>query len=80
MYLSLLPSILDLNPSDRIRLAQAILESVCELPDAGLLTSEQRIELDQRLSLMKTNPDSGIWLREVIEELRVAKQGGKQSN
>jgi len=69
MTKALLSKILDLTPTDRVRLAQDIWESVAELPDTGKLTDFQKEELDRRLASLEKRPDEGIQWQEVLADI-----------
>ena len=51
--------ILELPVAERVEIAQQIWESVLEHPEAVLLTSAQREELDRRWLAFEQRPDEG---------------------
>lgn len=51
--------ILALTLPERIRLAQALWDSISEVPDALPLTDGERAELDRRLDAYYRNPEAG---------------------
>jgi len=55
-----LSEILQLSVDERIQLAQDIWDSIAAIPEAVVLTEEQRQELDRRLAAYDENPDEGI--------------------
>ena len=50
---------LELEIPERIRLVEAIWDSIAEVPEAVELTGEQREELDCRLAAYATDPHGG---------------------
>ncbi len=54
-----LADILELDVADRLRLVQAIWDSIAEAPDAVPLTEGERAELDRRLEDYYRDPDAG---------------------
>jgi putative addiction module component (TIGR02574 family) len=61
-----------LSPDDRIRLVQAIWDSIPEEARTPDLTDEQKIELDRRLADLRANPQSGLtW-----EQIKARVKGG----
>ena len=54
-----LSRLLELPVEERARLAQAIWDSIAELPEEIPLTDAERRELDLRLASYLENPDSG---------------------
>jgi putative addiction module component (TIGR02574 family) len=64
-----------MSMDDRIRLVQAILESITEDQAQLELTEAQRQELDRRLADMDANPDDEIlWEQAYAESLRRVQQ------
>ena len=57
--------LLTLDVSERIRLAQAIWDSVAEVPDRVEVTDAERKELDRRLDAYYSDPSSGSTWSEV---------------
>lgn len=55
----LLEEVLRLPVPERMRLAEAIWESIAETPEAIELTDAQKAELDRRLQDFEANPDAG---------------------
>jgi putative addiction module component (TIGR02574 family) len=51
--------VLQLPVSERIRLVEAIWDSIAETPAAVKLTDEQKLELDRRLEAFEKNPEAG---------------------
>ena len=51
--------LLELDVSERIRLAQAIWDSVAEVPEAVSLTPSEREEIDRRLEAYYRDPNTG---------------------
>lgn len=64
-----LSDVLELPVSERLKLVEAIWESIAEAPDALQLTEEQRTELDRRLHEYERNPDAGSPWSEVKERI-----------
>ena len=54
----LLAEILELPVEERVRIAQAIWDSVSELPDPYPLSDREREELDRRLDAYRRNPEA----------------------
>jgi putative addiction module component (TIGR02574 family) len=55
-----LSDVLKLPLQERLKLVEAIWESIAEFPDALELTDAQRDELDRRLEEYERDPDSGV--------------------
>ena len=51
-----LSDVLELSVPERIRLAQAIWDSIAEVPEAVPITETEREELDRRLEAYYRNP------------------------
>ena len=68
-----LSEVLKLPLKERLRLVEAIWESISEFPDALDLTEAQRQELDRRLEEYERDPDAGVPWAEVRARL-LAKQ------
>ena len=66
----LVAEILELPVEERVRLVEAIWDSISAVPDAIPLTEWQRQELDRRLAEYEANPNSGITMQEVFSGLR----------
>ncbi|MCI5066464.1 addiction module protein [bacterium] len=64
-----LASILQLSPAERVRIAQLIWESVDEVPDAHLMSDEQRQELSRRLADFEENGTTGRPWRDVLQDI-----------
>jgi putative addiction module component (TIGR02574 family) len=54
-----LAEILELPVEQRLKLVEAIWESIAEFPDAIPLTEAQKRELDRRIEDLERNPDAG---------------------
>lgn len=61
--------ILELPPSERLQLLEAIWDSLTEVPEAISVSSEIREELDRRLESYYRNPESARPWDEIREEL-----------
>jgi putative addiction module component (TIGR02574 family) len=70
---NLLHDALALPAADRQELAERLLESLRDDPEAGALTAAQRALLDQRLAEMDSDPDDDMSLDEVDAKLRALK-------
>ena len=70
MKQSLVADILELPVAERVRLVEAIWDSIASAPEALPLTDWQREELDRRLAEFEADPDSGSTLEEVFARLR----------
>ncbi len=70
MKQELVAEILALPLTDRVRLVEAIWDSISAAPDALPLTQWQKEELDRRLAEYEADPDSGATLEEVFARLR----------
>lgn len=62
--------ILELSVPERIQLAEDIWDSLLEVPDAILLTEDQKMELDRRLESYHLNPRQGSPWQEVKGHIR----------
>jgi len=51
--------ILNLSISERIQLVEDIWDSIVELPEAVVLTDDQKKELDNRLDAYRLDPNEG---------------------
>ena len=70
MKQSLVADILELPVAERVRLVEAIWDSIASAPEALPLTDWQREELDRRLAEFEADPDSGSTLEEVFARIR----------
>ncbi len=68
----LFAEILALPVAERMRLVEAIWDSIAAVPDALPLTQWQKDELDRRLVEFEADPDSGATLEEVFARIRRA--------
>ena len=73
MKQELVAEILALPVEDRVRLVEAIWDSISAVPEALPLTDWQKEELDQRLADLEVDPDAGFSLEEVFARIRRAK-------
>lgn len=73
MKQELVAEILALPVADRVRLVEAIWDSISAVPDALPLTEWQKEELDRRLADLEANPDAGSTLEEVFARIRRAR-------
>ena len=73
MNRTLLQTILKLGVPERIRLVQAIWDSIQEIPSALELSEEQCFELDKRLAQLEANPSMGLEWTDVVKDLRVTR-------
>jgi len=62
--------ILALPVAERLRLVEAIWDSVAATQDALPLTQWQRDELDRRLTEFETDPQAGATIEEVLARIR----------
>jgi len=70
MKRELVAEILALPVAERMRLVEAIWDSISSVPDALPLTQWQMDELDRRLAEFEADPDSGASLEEVFARIR----------
>jgi len=68
----LIAEILALPVAERMRMVEAIWDSISAVPDALPLTQWQKDELDRRLAEFEADPDSGATLEEVFARIRRA--------
>src|SRR5437763_7169020 len=54
-----LDEVLQLPVSERIRIVEAIWDSIADTPEALELSDEQKVELDRRLAEFEKNPNEG---------------------
>lgn len=64
-----LDEVLQLPVSERIRIVEAIWDSIADSPEAVDLTDEQKAELDRRIESLEKNPDVGAPWSEVRERI-----------
>ena len=60
-----LEEVLLLPVSERIRVVEAIWDSIADSPEGVELTEEMKAELDRRLAALETNPKQGSSWNEV---------------
>ena len=72
MKRELVTEILALPVAERVRLVEAIWDSIAAVPEALPLTQWQKDELDRRLAEFEADPDSGASLEEVFARIRRA--------
>jgi putative addiction module component (TIGR02574 family) len=72
MKQDLVVEILALPVNERVRLVEAIWDSISAAPEALSLTQWQKEELDRRLAEYEADPDSGATLEDVFARLRRA--------
>jgi putative addiction module component (TIGR02574 family) len=72
MKQELITEILALPVAERIRLIEAIWDSIAAAPDVLPLTEWQKQELDRRLAEFEANPEEGSTLEEVFARIRRA--------
>ena len=70
MKQGLVAEILALPVEDRVRLVEAIWDSISAVPEALPLTEWQKEELDRRLDDLEKNPAAGSTLEEVFARIR----------
>jgi len=73
MKQELVAEILALPVEDRVRLVEAIWDSISAVPEALPLTEWQKQELDRRLDDLEKNPNAGSTLEEAFARIRRAK-------
>ena len=64
-----LDEVLKLPVSERIRIVEAIWDSIADSPEEVQLSDEQKVELDRRLEALEKNPDAGCSWDEVRARL-----------
>ena len=64
--------ILSLPVAERVRLVEAVWDSISAVPEALPLTQWQKEELERRLAEFETDPDAGSSLEEVFARIRRA--------
>ncbi len=72
MKQELVAEILALPVADRVRLVEAIWDSISAAPEALPLAEWQKEELDRRLADLEEDPDAGSTLEEVFARIRRA--------
>ena len=70
MNQELVAEILALPVQERVRLVEAIWDSISAVPEALPLTQWQREELDRRLAEFEADPEAGSTLEDVFARLR----------
>ena len=60
---------LELPVEERLKLVEALWESVAECPEALELTTAQKQELDRRLAAYERDPDAGVLWAELKQRL-----------
>ncbi len=70
MKQGLVADILELPVAERVRLVEAIWDSIAAAPDALPLTQWQREELDRRLAEFEADPGSGATFEDVFARIR----------
>jgi putative addiction module component (TIGR02574 family) len=55
-----LSELLELPVEERLKLVEALWESIAEFPEALELTAAQKRELDRRLEAYEKNPEAGV--------------------
>jgi putative addiction module component (TIGR02574 family) len=73
MKQELVAEILALPVDERVRLVEAIWDSISAVPEALPLTDWQKEELDRRLAELEADPDAGSSLEEVFARIRRAR-------
>jgi putative addiction module component (TIGR02574 family) len=64
-----LAEVLEMDVPARIRLAQAIWDSIAQVPDAVPLSEADKAELDRRLEAYSRDPEAGLPWSEVRAKL-----------
>lgn len=72
MKRELVTEILTLSVAERVRLVEAIWDSISAVPGALPLTDLQEQELDRRLAEFEADPEEGSTLEEVFARIRRA--------
>jgi putative addiction module component (TIGR02574 family) len=73
MKQELVAEILALPVQERVRLVEAIWDSISAVPEALALTDWQKAELDRRLAELEADPKAGSTLEEVFARIRRGK-------
>jgi len=72
MNQKLIVEILALPVAERVRLVEAVWDSISAVPEALPLTQWQKEELERRLAEFEADPDAGSSLEEVFARIRNA--------
>ena len=72
MKQTLIAEILALPVAERVRLVEAVWDSISAVPEALPLTQWQKEELERRLAEFEADPDAGSSLEEVFARIRRA--------
>ena len=64
-----LTELLQLPVEERLRLVEALWDSIAEFPEALELSAAQKQELDRRLAAYERNPDAGVPWAELKQRL-----------
>ncbi len=72
MKQGLMADILALPVAERVRLVEAVWDSISAVPEALPLTQWQKEELERRLAEFEADPDAGSSLEEVFARIRRA--------
>ena len=72
MKQELIAEILALPVAERVRLVEAVWDSISAVPEALQLTQWQKEELERRLAEFEADPDAGSSLEEVFARIRRA--------
>jgi len=64
-----LTELLQLPIEERLRLVEALWDSISEFPEALQLSVAQKQELDRRLAAYERNPDAGVPWAELKQRL-----------
>jgi putative addiction module component (TIGR02574 family) len=64
-----LDEVLQLPVPERIRIVEAIWDSIVDSPEAFEISDEQRAELDRRLESLEGNPRAGAPWSEVLDRI-----------
>ena len=67
---ALVAEVLELPVAERMRLVEAVWDSIPAAPESLPLTQWQRKELDRRFSELEADPASGSTLEEVCARIR----------
>ena len=70
MKQGLIAEILALSVAERVRLVEAVWDSISAVPEGLPLTQWQKEELDRRLAEFEADPDAGSSLEEVFARIR----------
>ena len=64
-----LSELLQLPIEERLKLVEALWDSIAEFPEALELSAAQKQELDRRLAAYENNPDAGVPWAELKQRL-----------